>query len=52
MAYFAVCPDCGANLDPGEHCDCEKENKAKIERRKTDHEEKKLSYDGRRTRSA
>ena len=21
------CPDCGANLDPGEKCDCRKENK-------------------------
>lgn len=29
MAYFAVCPDCGANLDPGEHCDCEKRIKQK-----------------------
>lgn len=22
MAYYRVCPDCGANLDPGETCDC------------------------------
>lgn len=22
MGYFKVCPHCGANLDPGEHCDC------------------------------
>lgn len=20
--YFVVCPRCGANLDPGERCDC------------------------------
>ena len=20
---FKVCPYCGANLDPGEHCDCQ-----------------------------
>lgn len=20
--YYEVCPICGANLDPGEHCDC------------------------------
>ena len=20
--YFKTCPDCGANLDPGERCDC------------------------------
>lgn len=23
MAYYNVCPKCGCNLDPGEHCDCE-----------------------------
>lgn len=22
MRYFHVCPECGANLDPGEVCDC------------------------------
>lgn len=22
MAYYKVCPYCGANLDPGEICDC------------------------------
>lgn len=22
MSYFWTCPYCGANLDPGEHCDC------------------------------
>ena len=21
--YYKTCPSCGANLDPGEHCDCE-----------------------------
>ena len=21
--YYKVCPNCGANLDPGERCDCE-----------------------------
>lgn len=21
--YYNKCPACGANLDPGEHCDCE-----------------------------
>lgn len=24
MAYFRKCPHCGANLDPGETCDCVK----------------------------
>lgn len=22
MSYYKTCPDCGANLDPGERCDC------------------------------
>lgn len=22
MAYYSVCPYCGAHLDPGEPCDC------------------------------
>lgn len=25
MAMFNTCPNCGANLDPGEKCDCQKE---------------------------
>ena len=25
--YFTTCPICGANLDPGEHCDCTTEQK-------------------------
>ena len=24
MSYFRTCPDCGANLDPDERCDCHK----------------------------
>lgn len=24
MAYYQSCPECGANLDPGEVCDCKK----------------------------
>ena len=23
--YYHTCPNCGANLDPGERCDCEEE---------------------------
>lgn len=26
MAYYNVCPHCGCNLDPGEKCDCRKED--------------------------
>ena len=22
MAYYNICPDCKARIDPGEHCDC------------------------------
>ena len=32
MAFYSICPKCGAHLDPGESCDCdemaEKEKKA------------------------
>lgn len=30
MAYFDTCPDCGAHLDPGEHCDCREEKERQI----------------------
>ena len=23
MSFYRVCPSCGANLDPGEACDCQ-----------------------------
>lgn len=29
MAYYNTCPLCGANLDPGEKCDCENEDNEK-----------------------
>ncbi len=25
MSYFWTCPYCEANLDPGEHCDCQEQ---------------------------
>lgn len=25
MSYYVTCPNCGANLDPGEKCDCTKQ---------------------------
>ena len=31
MAYYKVCPNCGAHLDPGESCDCESEEKKRME---------------------
>jgi len=27
MSYYHTCPLCGANLDPGEPCDCGEEEK-------------------------
>lgn len=27
MPYYHPCPLCGANLDPGEHCDCQNKTK-------------------------
>ncbi len=31
MAYYSVCEICGANLDPGERCDCEEEREREHE---------------------
>lgn len=25
MEYYRVCPECGAALDPGEVCDCQRD---------------------------
>lgn len=30
MSYFTPCPVCGANNDPGERCDCQKEKAAPV----------------------
>lgn len=43
MALFRRCPCCGANLDPGEQCDCmQKENVAS---RGANTESDKAKYD-------
>lgn len=34
MAYYHICSDCGASLDPGETCDCKISNEED-----TDHED-------------
>lgn len=36
MSVYKVCPLCGANLDPGERCDCEDEKKAVASAANTD----------------
>lgn len=28
MSYYRTCPHCGANLDPGERCDCQAPSKS------------------------
>ena len=30
MAYFRICTLCGAALDPGEKCDCQKKEEASL----------------------
>ncbi len=30
MNYYRVCPNCGAHLDPGESCDCQRKTKAPV----------------------
>ncbi len=32
MAFYETCPLCGANLDPGEPCDCQEEKELEGER--------------------
>lgn len=31
MAYYNICPDCGAHLDPGERCDCKHDKRERAE---------------------
>jgi hypothetical protein len=31
MAYYHICPECGAALDPEEKCDCQLENEKDID---------------------
>lgn len=33
MAFYRICPDCGAYLDPGEQCSCHEEHMLKQEKR-------------------
>lgn len=30
--YYKICSNCGANLDPGERCDCEDERRKQTDR--------------------
>lgn len=43
MAFYRICPHCGAHLDPGETCDCYLEHEqAEAEKRKQETEQAKL----------
>ena len=33
MAFYRICPDCGAYLDPGEQCSCHEERLIEMERK-------------------
>ena len=33
MAFYRICPDCGAYLDPGERCNCHEERLIEMERK-------------------
>ena len=33
MAFYKICPDCGAYLDPGEQCSCHEEHLIEMERK-------------------
>jgi len=33
LAFYRICPDCGAYLDPGEQCSCHEEHMLKQEKR-------------------
>lgn len=33
MAYYNTCPLCGSNLDPGEPCDCKREEEKESDRK-------------------
>jgi len=45
MSYYRKCPECGANLDPGETCDCifKKPSSQHVEYEKSPHGEDRLS---------
>lgn len=35
MAFYDTCPICGANLDPGERCDCQEKKEQETQKRQS-----------------
>lgn len=44
MPYYNTCSRCGANLDPGEKCDCQRESTEQYIRASQVRSEKELFY--------
>lgn len=44
MAYYKTCPNCGAALDPGEHCDCEEIKRAAYDEANITDSKRKCEY--------
>ena len=44
MAFYRICPDCGAYLDPGEQCSCHEERLIEMERKEKAIFHKTLQY--------
>lgn len=46
MAFYRICPDCGAYLDPGEQCSCHEEHLIEMERKEKATESTTVTTDG------
>lgn len=45
MSIYRTCPQCGANLDPGEQCDCKEKSAVRRESKQADNpRNKSLAY--------
>ena len=51
MAYYRTCPDCGAALDPGESCDCNRRSFQATPIREMNKKEKKQEEKNRGVRA-
>lgn len=44
MSIYRTCPQCGANLDPGERCDCKEKSAVRRESTQADNPNKTIKY--------